>query len=201
MAKYIKHNSNYIKTVRHQFLKDDSTIFERDWVTVGSQLNFGPGKIPYYNDGNFIFTTSIIPQYQKKHKNGVTVATWTYEDVKNALSTVNQINLDEHTDDIRSYVYYGSCVELVRVSIENIINTFPGNITVSDIKLDYIENGSYVQVNNYYVLNNPFDINTFLKDIQLTQYDNILHYLTYSWDKYIVKFNENVNFTNIRKYK
>ena len=201
MAKYIKHNSNYIKTVRHQFLKDGSTIFERDWVTVGSQLNFGPGKIPYYNDGNFIFTTSIMPQYQKKHKNGVTVATWTYEDVKNALSTVNQINLDEHTEDIRSYAYYGSCVELVRVSIENIINTFPGNITVSDIKLDYIENGNYAQVNNYYVLNNPFGINTFLKDIQLTQYDNILHYLTYSWDKYVVKFNESENFTNIIKYE
>ena len=71
MAKYIKHNSNYIKTVRHQFLKDGSTIYERDWVTVGSQLNFGPGKIPYYNDGNFIFTTSPTPFYQKKYKNGV----------------------------------------------------------------------------------------------------------------------------------
>ena len=46
MAQYTKHNSNYIKTNIHQKLKDGSTIFERDWVTVGSQLHFGPGKIP-----------------------------------------------------------------------------------------------------------------------------------------------------------
>ena len=82
MAQYTKHNSNYIKTVEHQHLKDGSTIFERDWVTIGSQLNFGPGKIPYYNNGNFIFTTSPTPFFQKRYKNGVTVATWTYDDVK-----------------------------------------------------------------------------------------------------------------------
>ena len=88
MGKFIKHNSNYTRTTRHQFLKGGSTIFERDWVTVGSQLNFGPGKIPYYNNGNFIFTTSPIPNYQKKYKNGVTVGTWTYEDVMDASSKV-----------------------------------------------------------------------------------------------------------------
>ena len=60
MAQYTKHNSNYIKTVEHQHLKDGSTIFERDWVTIGSQLNFGPGKIPYYNNGNFISIASEI---------------------------------------------------------------------------------------------------------------------------------------------
>ena len=95
MARYSKHNSNYIKTTRHSFLKDGSTIFERDWVTIGSQLHFGADKIPYYNNGNFIFTTSPTPFYQKKHKNGVTVATWTYDDVSEATDTVNGINIDE----------------------------------------------------------------------------------------------------------
>ena len=102
MAEYIKHNSNYIKTVRHQFLKDGSSIYERDWVTVGSQLNFGPGKVPYYNDGNFIFTTSPTPFYQKRYKNGVTVGVWTYEDVKKSSDVVNKINL---TNIQKTYVH------------------------------------------------------------------------------------------------
>ena len=114
MAQYTKHNSNYIKTNIHQKLKDGSTIFEQDWVTIGSQLHFGPGKIPYYTNGNFIFTTSPIPYYQKKYKNGVAVGLWTYDDVKDATNTVNKINNDEYTEDIRTYAYYGSCVELVR---------------------------------------------------------------------------------------
>lgn len=213
MAQYIKHNSNYIKTVRHQFLKGGSTIFERDWVTVGSQLNFGPGKIPYYRDGNFIFTTSIIPQYQKKYKNGVTVATWTYDDVKDASPIVNQINLDEYTEDIRSYAYYGSCTELVRASIENIINTFPANITVSDEEIGIVkrfencdvQEDKYIPLtgsqSGYYLLNNPFDINIFLKDVQITQYDNPLHYLSYSYNKYQVSTNNGGSWKDITSYE
>lgn len=157
MAKYIKHNSNYIKTDRHQFLKGGSTIFERDWVTIGSQLHFGPGKVPYYNNGNFIFTTSPTPFYQKKYKNGVNVATWTYEDVKDASSIVNNVSFDEYTEDIRSFAYYGSCTELVRSSVENIIKSFPGMITKNSNQIQYynedetelIDSGYYEIINNF----------------------------------------------------
>lgn len=188
MAQYTKHNSNYIKTVEHQHLKDGSTIFERDWVTIGSQLNFGPGKIPYYNNGNFIFTTSPTPFFQKRYKNGVTVATWTYDDVKEASSTVNQIQFDEYTEDIRSFAYYGSCVELLRATIEKIIYEFPGNITLSEDKLEIpptTENGDYTYIDGY-IVNNPFQIDLHTKDIHLQQYDNELRFLSYSWQKYEV---------------
>lgn len=188
MAQYTKHNSNYIKTVEHQHLKDGSTIFERDWVTIGSQLNFGPGKIPYYNNGNFIFTTSPTPFFQKRYKNGVTVATWTYDDVKEASSTVNQIQFDEYTEDIRSFAYYGSCVEFLRATIEKIIYEFPGNITLSEDKLEIpptTENGDYTYIDGY-IVNNPFQIDLHTKDVHLRQYDNELRFLSYSWQKYKV---------------
>ena len=188
MAQYTKHNSNYIKTVEHQHLKDGSTIFERDWVTIGSQLNFGPGKIPYYNNGNFIFTTSPTPFFQKRYKNGVTVATWTYDDVKEASSTVNQIQFDEYTEDIRSFAYYGSCVEFLRATIERIIYEFPGNITLSEDKLEIpptTENGDYTYIDGY-IVNNPFQIDLHTKDVHLQQYDNELRFLSYSWQKYEV---------------
>ena len=197
MAQYTKHNSNYIKTNIHQKLKDGSTIFERDWVTIGSQLHFGPGKIPYYTNGNFIFTTSPIPHYQKRYKNGVSVGLWTYDDVKNATNVVNKINNDEYTEDIRTYAYYGSCLELVRSSIEHIISNFPGNITVSDTEIKIKDNTDVEQT--YYVLNNPFGIILNEKEAQLTQYDNELHYLSYSWDKYEIKQED--DFVDITSYK
>jgi len=210
--KYIKHNSNYIKTKRHQFLKDGSTIFERDWVTVGSQLNFGPGKVPYYNNGNFIFTTSLMPYYQKKHKNGVTVATWTYEDVQETKSDINQIKFDEHTEDLRTYAYYGSCVELVRSTVEDIINTFPGNITVAPEKLSVLKavetftckvediESDFVVLDNYYPLNNPFEIDITQKDPVITQYDNDLRYLTYSYPRYKISTNNGQTWSVIETY-
>lgn len=192
MAQYTKHNSNYIKIHKHQNLKDGSTIFERDWVTIGSQLHFGSGKTPYYNNGNFIFTRSTIPTYQKKYKNGVTIGTWTYDDVKNAISLVNQINPDEHTEDIRSFVYYGSCVELVRSSVERIINTFPGNITSSDEQLELTtdECNTNTILDGYYILKNPFQIDIKTKNIEITKYDNELRYLTRSYTKYAINGND-----------
>ena len=194
MAQYTKHNSNYIKSHVHQKLKDGSTIFEQDWATIGSQLHFGSGKIPYYTNGNFIFTTSPLPHYQKKYKNGVAVGLWTYDDVKDATNVVNKINNDEYTEDIRTYVYYGSCVELVRSSIEHIISNFPGNITVSDTEIN-------INNVNYYVLNNPFGIILNEQQAQVTQYDNELHYLSYSWNKYEIKPNDDDKFVDITSYK
>lgn len=196
MAKYTKHNSNYIKTNRHQFLNGGSTIFERDWVTIGNQLHFGPGKVPYYTNGNFIFTTSPTPFYQKKHKNGTIVSTWTYDDVANASSSVNQINVDEYTENIRSFAYYGSCVELVRTSVEHIINTFPANITLSHYRLEIpptTDDGEFTYIPGY-ILNNPFKIDLYHKNVKIGQYDNPLRWLSYSFQNYTI------NGSKIEKY-
>lgn len=212
MARYTKHNSNFIKTTKHQTLKDGSSIYERDWVTIGSQLHFGSGKVPYYNNGNFVFTRSPLPNYQKKHKNGTIVGTWTYEDVQNATSSINTIKNDEHTEDIRTYVYYGSCVELVRSSVENIITTFPGNIKVGNRELYVLKDiipftcyeeespKEYELLKDYYVLDNPFDINLHLKDVVLTQYDNEMRYLSYSWSNYNLSRDGGTTFEPITSY-
>ena len=136
---YTKHSSNYIKTTPHQTLNDGSTIFERDWVTIGSQLSFGPNKTPYFNDGNFIFTTSILPTYQKKPKLGNEVGVYTYEDLTNDDTYVETDEVVINCCDMRSYAYYGSCVELLRTSVENIIQTFPPSISVdtsTEVKIE-----------------------------------------------------------------
>ena len=209
MARYSKYNSNYIKSNKHQTLKDGTNIFERDWVTIGSQLNFGPNKRPYYNNGNFIFTTSNIPNYKKYHKNGVLVGTWTYDDVKDAKSseTSNKIKTDENTEDIRKYAYYGSCVELVRTSVENIIGTFPGNISVSNEQITTLHdtNGTkegltFKTLDDYYKLSNPFEINVYDKKVQLKHTDNELRFLASSWKNYKISTDNGKTFTEISNY-
>lgn len=196
MGRYTKHNSNYIKTNIHQKLKDGATIFERDWVTIGSQLHFGPGKIPYYTNGNFIFTTSPIPYYQKRYKNGVSVGLWDYDDVKDATNVVNKVNDDEYTEDIRTYAYYGSCVELVRSSIEHIIETFPGNITATSTTWNI--DG---ETQTYYLVDNQFNIILNQKNLSLREEDNNLRYLSYSWKKYEISKDGGETFVDIDNYE
>ena len=196
IGRYTKHNSNYIKANIHQKLKDGATIFERDWVTIGSQLHFGPGKIPYYTNGNFIFTTSPIPYYQKKYKNGVSVGLWDYDDVKDATNAVNKVNDDEYTEDIRTYAYYGSCVELVRSSIEHIIETFPGNITATSTTWDI--DG---ETQTYYLVDNQFNIVLNQKNLSLREEDSNLRYLSYSWKKYKISKDGGVTFVDIDNYE
>lgn len=196
MSRYTKHNSNYIKTNIHQKLKDGATIFERDWVTIGSQLHFGPGKIPYYTNGNFIFTTSPIPYYQKKYKNGVSVGLWDYDDVKDATNVVNKVNDDEYTEDIRTYAYYGPCVELVRSSIEHIIETFPGNITATSTTWDI--DG---ETQTYYLVDNQFNIVLNQKNLSLREEDSNLRYLSYSWKKYEISNDGGETFVDIDNYE
>ena len=198
MAKYTKHSSNYIRTDRHQFLKGGSTIFERDWVTIGSQLHFGPGKIPYYNNGNFVFTTSPTPFYQKKHRNGESVGTWTYDDVANAKPIVNKVSFDEYTEDIRSFAYYGSCVELVRSSIEEIIRTFPGMVVKTNDKVSYIngEGTEYVS-SRFYAIQNDFGYD-FINKIPKKD-DDETKFLRLSYKDYLLNDSPIVSYTVIEK--
>lgn len=181
---YTKHSSNYIKTTPHQTLNDGSTIFERDWVTIGSQLSFGPNKTPYFNDGNFIFTTSILPTYQKKPKLGNKVGVYTYKDLTNEDTYVETDEVVINCCDMRSYAYYGSCVELLRTSIEHIIQTFPPSISTDNSTMVKIEGNEL----GYKVLN------PFLVDLigVYSNNDNVdgLRILAKSYKDFVLKIQE-----------
>lgn len=114
---------------RHQGT-DLGTIMERDWVTTNglNVLRFGPGRKIWYNSGNFVFTTANIPTYHKKHKLATEIKTWTWDDCKSADGTVNDVTPNFYTTDLRDYAYYGSCVEMIRSTVEDIISDFPGSL-------------------------------------------------------------------------
>lgn len=185
--------------MRSQHKRTDlGNILERDWVTTNglNVLRFGSGRNIYYNSGNFVFTTSKIPNYNKKHRLSTETKEWKWGDCENADDTVNTVAPSFNTTDLRDYAYYGSCVELVRATIEEIISEFPGRIIRSNDRL--ISNGDYVGT-NIYVMNNSFQIDLHHKITTVDKYDNEMRYMAKSWPKYCV-VDSNGNTEDITSY-
>lgn len=196
MSRYTKYNSSYILRKKHQET-DKGTIWYRDWVN-GGWDRFVPGKTPFYKDGNFVFTTSNIPDYQKKHKYGEWIGSYVYDDVKDSIAESNTVEVNTKSNDLRDFAYFGSCVELVRASIENIINEFPAQITGSSTQVQKEpdnEDSSFTPMAGAYIINNPFNIDIHHKNITLSDDLNVLRYLSYSYADYTLNGN------NITDYK
>lgn len=180
MGRYSKIKSNYVLRKKH-LVTNRGVIYERDWVTLGERHMFEPGKRPIYYDGNFVFTDNTRINTKKRHTYGKFVASWTYDDVKDALPQSNRVDVNMRSTDMRDFAYYGSCKDLVRTTILDIVNWFPGQIKASDTKflLNYEET-------RFYTLINLFEID-FVHELDTpTPYDNPMRYLATSWAKYTI---------------
>lgn len=137
MTKYIKSYSNYVLKKKHQLLGDSSTVFERDMTTIGGLDQFSPGQKPIYKSNNFIITVNNDNTSQRHYLNNGFVRndsgeTWTLknleeENVENNEKSL-QIVLKQDYYKLKDFAYFGSCVELIRASILDIIDKFPRRI-------------------------------------------------------------------------
>lgn len=133
---FVKSHSNYVLKKRHQTTKD-GTIYERDITTIGGLDQFAPGQIPIYKSGNFIITVNkednssrhIMPTKWEENDNG---AVWNMSIVdgyaEDDSSIEDAIVIKKDFYDLRDFAYYGSCAELVRGSVSDIIKRFPGEL-------------------------------------------------------------------------
>lgn len=202
MGRYTKYHSNYVLRKEHQNVKNGK-IYERDWTTVTSLniLRFGSGRKPWYNDGTFVFTTSNIPTYHKRHKLSSSVEEYTWDDCKNSDDTVNTVKPKYNSTDLRDYAYYGSCVELVRSTVEDIIKNFPGRIknTGETLKVSYgksnegeseSDGGYSYEITGYHILENQFNIDLHHQSITLDDGANSMRYFCKSYDSYVAEINK-----------
>lgn len=141
MAKYIKSYSNYVLKKHHQQLSDKSNIYERDITTIGGLNQFAPGQVPIYKSSNFIIT---VNNDYKANRNFISNG---FEQCgENEFWTLNTINKSEDFEKneksleivlkqdyykLKDFAYFGSCVELIRASILDIVNRFPRRIICS----------------------------------------------------------------------
>lgn len=154
---YIKSHSNYVLKKRHQSV-NDGTVYERDMTTIGGRDNFSPDQVPLYRSGNFVITVnnddnvskSIVSTGWEKNNDG---EVWTLDSLKDCetsdtASDSSKIELKRDYYDLRDFAYFGSCSELIRVSISDILKTFPGELYVplidgSGIAVHYIDETEY----------------------------------------------------------
>lgn len=188
MARYSKLYSNYIKQKKHQNVTD-GVIFERNWVTFGNIHKLEPGKKPFFGDSNFIFTDNNMPVYEKKRDYGKWVARFVYDDVKDAISDVNEVKVNTNSNDLRSYAYYGSMVDLIRATIEDIIMNFPARLYSIEENLYLIDADNEWVDTHKNKISNQFMINLHSEGVMLENHENELRYMSLSWRYYnIVKY-------------
>lgn len=201
MAKrYSKHYSNFILKKKYQY-STKGTIWERDWVTIGAQHQIEKGKRPFYGDSGFLFTDNSIPDTHKRHDFGKIVGEWTYDDVYSSTPVVNEVKLNYDSNDLRDFAYYGSCSELIRTSIENILTWFPGcmikgekcyKVTKLDDKNYKFElqqncNGSNIE----YMFSNPFQFDLITENISNKEVKNIRRYVSKTWADFDIILGDN----------
>lgn len=210
MGRYSKTYSNYVLRKRHKTLEDGSTIFERDWGTLGERHVIERGKRQIYSDSGFLFTDNNLSGNKYRNNTGEWSDGYTQESLGDKIdSTVNDTSILSESNDIRDYAYYGSAVELVRSSVENIIKWFPGRFWATNGFIGRINNnedgwmyiseiitdGHHNYVVGYnedestcgiYVIENPFTIDFYNKNIVLTKYDNALRNMPLSFKQYTI---------------
>lgn len=215
MGKYSKSYSNYVLRKRHQVTTDGS-IFERDWGTLGERHVIESGKRKIYADSNFLFTDNNLRGTKKKNNTGEWSEPFTEENIDNTinLNPVNDISVLSKSNDIRDYAYFGSAIELIRSSIENIIKWFPGRVwSTSDGVVRPLGNGEFSFLDsivtdghhNYaatyvsyasileegnplhmFMIKNPFEIDLHSTNAVLKDGDNFLRNMSASWKQYVV---------------
>lgn len=139
MAKYIKSYSNYVLKKYHQTLSDNSNIYERDITTIGGLNQFSPGQVPIYKSSNFIITVNNDYKSSRNflgngfEKSGDGTEVWTLSTINNSEEFEKnekslEIVLKQDYYKLKDFAYFGSCVELIRASILDIVNRFPRRI-------------------------------------------------------------------------
>ena len=190
MGRYSKNNSTYTLRKRSQDI-NNGLITERDWSTVtGGYFRYSKGKRVIYSDGNFIFTTSNVQLPSKRNRPTDEAVELTYDNVKDSKNIVNDVSLNTESNDIRSFAYYGSCVELIESSISNIIATFPACIYTTDDVLQYPDGDDFVDISVdekvLHKLSNPFAINLLDEKELFSEYENSMRYMRETFDDYLI---------------
>lgn len=174
MDKYIKSHSNFVLKSKHK-TTNDGTIFERDWTTIGGVDSFAPNQVPIYRSGNFIITVNnenpvLKPYSSNDWKENSDGEVWTVSHVENVSANTefkdNKIVIKNDYYELADFAYYGSCSDLIRGSLNDILTRFPSELFATNKTLD-----------KYYIVENPSTINIYTRYLSNPQEGDELKYL------------------------
>lgn len=134
----IKSQTKYSERSKHQ-VANRSVIFENDLTTMDTLLSPISSSVPVYTGGEMVVSKTTEQNFKRNYKkaewlaNGVDGDEWTGDVVKSvgipdSDSNSETQNLKKDYNKLQEFAYYGSCTELMRTSLNNIISKFPGEI-------------------------------------------------------------------------
>lgn len=204
--------SNYTLRTKHKSLnKKNTDIYVRDYMVTTNNGGWESATIPY-GESNFKMVHRFDEKQSRKHSYGKWITNktgdvWTLEEIKNALSKYDtsidrnkKMVMDTSYTSLLDFAYFGSCSELIRYALVDIIKKFPGELYVTNRKYSYydeteddifylyyntltneiqketngnIEDGDIVPL---YYIDNPFGIDIFTQSIEPNTSDAIKYF-------------------------
>lgn len=158
----IKSKSIYTLRSKHMSLPI-GTIYENDHVTIIQNDGIYNDEIPLFSDSNFKFRIGLGSKGKKRHSrrnfvsiDGTETNVWTLDNLPLGEKSVDSsIVLKPDYSSLKDFAYYGSAVELIKSTVNDVILRYPAG-------LYYFPSGSAptVRVNgtNYYMVSNSFNI-------------------------------------------
>lgn len=163
---FVKSYSNYVIQKKHQ-LTNQGVVFERDFSTIGGFGDNFNSDSRYYRQGTFVYginNETIIPKLYSKNiwESNSNGDFWTKDTISNNSNLGESLNLTLKQDiyKLKDFAYYGSCVELVRSSINDIVNRFPGEIYAFNAQV-VDSNDNVLDKDFPFLVDNPFGIDIF----------------------------------------
>ena len=196
MADTYKTKADYTLLRKRHQNASNGDIFENDYMTISPMDTiFSEDQDIISSDSNFKFSYRINNNLQKKHAKSGWIKTpegseeWRIDDAISggSISDESKIRIKPNYNSLKDFAYYGSAVELVRGSLNDIIQNFPAELYFSEktLKSELEKVNDNVTVpDTWKLISNDFGINAHVDNINASNVYNPLRYLSLSIDSY-----------------
>lgn len=138
MGRYITTKADFTLRRKHKKGPSGTTIYENDYTTINPMPNALKGEY-VIGDSNFVFTSRLGINSQKKHVRGKFVpnpmgeaSAWTMDTIiDSGITDETKIRLKPNYTSIKDFACYGSAVKLVQGTINGVITDFPAEMYLS----------------------------------------------------------------------
>jgi hypothetical protein len=192
--KYIITRSNYTLKKKHKQFGNDSTIYERDFMVTnngqtwsGDGSSYGTSSFKMVNNpkngGSYKYNTGgWLPQTKCTDETHDKGEIWTLNCIpdKDKENSENNIHINPNLTSLLSFAYYGSTKDLIKNSINNIIENFPAEIIFT----------AYEDEKGRYEVENPFLIDLYTVINNKDEDDNLRLFIQNCEKYHILKYDE-----------
>ena len=140
MGRFITTKADF--TLRRKHKKGSGvTIYENDYTTINPMPNALKGEY-VIGDSNFVFTSRLGINAQKKHSRGKFIpnpsnvtadnGAWTLDNIiDSGISEDTKIRLKPNYTSLKDFALYGSAIKLIQGTVNGIITDFPAELWFS----------------------------------------------------------------------